>query len=171
MKSVYQTCGLVAGLILVVTSPGSANDLNRQIKLLSVVYLGQQTTNMCAIDRPSFLEETSGPLGPMSVYAQHIKEEVMAGLRPEEITPVLVQAADFARSQARAKLSEFSIVPGMIDKQRLRNWCETVAKPYALKIMTMHDHQHDLFRCDITDGQERSLNWNACPLDTKGNQR
>lgn len=36
----------------------------------------------------------------------------------------------------------------MVDRARLLNWCETTAKPYAQKIMAMHDHQHDFFRCD-----------------------
>jgi hypothetical protein len=135
-------------LIIAIRSPVFAQDHDRQVKLLSVVYLGQQFSNICAIENPTFLDETRGPLGPMSVYAQHIKEEVMSGIPPEQVSIVLVQAANAARAGARAKLAEFASGPATLDKARLLNWCETTAKPYAQKIMAMHDHQHDLFRCD-----------------------
>lgn len=146
---VSRIAGLAATLTIVLGSPVFAQDRDRQVKLLSVVYLGQQFANMCSIDSPNFLDETRGPLGPMTVYAQHIKEEVMSGLPPEQIPSVLVQAADAAKAGARAKLAEFSVGPAMVDKARLLNWCETTAKPYALKIIAMHDRQHDLFRCDM----------------------
>jgi hypothetical protein len=45
--------------------------------------------------------------------------------------------------------------PAKVDRVRLRNWCETTAKPYTLKIMAMHDHQHDLFRCDAPGKSDR----------------
>jgi len=142
------TLSAPAALAIVIGTPVFAQDYDRQVKLLSVVYLGQQFSNMCAIERPTFLDEARGPLGPMSVYAQHIKEEVVSGLPPERIPSVLVQAATAARAGARAKLAEFASGPATLDKARLLNWCETTAKPYALKIIAMHDHQHDLFRCD-----------------------
>jgi hypothetical protein len=157
MKYIYRIGGLVSALVLVVGPPVFAQDYDRQVKLLSVVYLGQHFSTMCAIERPTFLDETRGPLGPMSVYAQHIKEEVMSGLPPEQISSVLVQAANAARSGARAKLAEFAVGPATVDKARLLNWCETTAKPYALKIMAMHDHQHDLFRCDRPGKSDQGL--------------
>ena len=148
----------MAGLAVALTGVGSpvfAQDHNQQVKVLSAVYLWQQYSNMCAIERPAFGDETRGQLGSMSVYAQHIRAEVVSRLPPEKIQSVLVQAATAARAGARAKLTEFVVGPAKVDRVRLRNWCETTAKPYTLKIMAMHDHQHDLFRCDAPGKSDR----------------
>ncbi len=148
-KSRRWTGVLVTVTTLLSTFSSFAKNLDPQIKLLSAVFLEQQFTAICGIKNPSFLAETSGPLGTMAAYSQYIKEEVIIGLTSEEISSVLGQAANSARSGARTKLQEFSAGPGMIDEQRLRIWCETVAKPDAIKIISMFEHKHDLSHCKI----------------------
>ena len=60
----------VVALACALGSPVLAQDHDRQVKLLSVVYLGRQFSNMCAIERPTFLDETRGPLGPRALKTE-----------------------------------------------------------------------------------------------------
>ena len=43
---------------------------------------------------PAFASETSGPMGYMRDYAQHVKAEVTAGLNETETLSLLKSAAD-----------------------------------------------------------------------------
>jgi hypothetical protein len=53
---------------------------------------------------PAFASETSGPMGSMRDYAQHIKAEVTAGLTETETLSLLRSTADRAKGEAQQAL-------------------------------------------------------------------
>jgi hypothetical protein len=153
-KQILRIIALVMSAIILCTSSGFAKSVDQHVNILSVVFLAQQISAICGLKHPEFLEDARGPLGTMSNYSQYFKEEVVIGLSSEEASSVLLQAAGFARSAARAKLLEFAIIPGVVDDLRLHNWCETVAKPKVKNIITMFENKHNLFHCKIIGGTE-----------------
>lgn len=132
----------VAGL----PGPLSATpDPTRLADLLTTPFLAQNITAVCGARDRRFLLETSGPHGTMHAYAQHIKEEVIASLRPSEFETVLRSAAEAARTLARGMLRELADASPSIEADRLDTWCQTFAKSLVRRVIAEHDAAHDRF--------------------------
>lgn len=102
-------------------------------------------TVVCASRDPAFLSATGGPRGSALVYAQHIKDEVIAALEAREAEIVVREAANAARSVALGFVRSMAGGSDATVAERLRNWCTTVANPFTRGVVVEHDTRHDLF--------------------------
>ena len=101
--------------------------------------------SVCIVADPAFASETSGPMGYMRDYAQHIKAEVTAGLNETETLSLLKSAADLAKAEAlqalRSLRTEGPEGPE-IETARITRWCQTVVKPLVRQVIDTHDTDH-----------------------------
>jgi len=101
--------------------------------------------SVCIVADPAFASETSGPMGYMRDYAQHVKAEVTAGLNETETLSLLKSAADLAKAEAlqalRSLRTEGPEGPE-IETARITRWCQTVVKPLVRQVIDTHDTDH-----------------------------
>ena len=134
--------GVIAGLP---GSPAEARNLEQLAGLLTQPFFAQNVAAVCGARDRSFLWETRGPHGTMHAYAQHIKEEVIAGLEPSEYERILRTAANVARTSARAMLQDLADVSPSVEDARIDKWCDTFGKTLVRQVITEHDAAHDAF--------------------------
>ena len=99
--------------------------------MLYASFLAEQGVAVCIVADPAFARETSGPMGYMRDYAQHVKAEVTSGLNESETRSLLKSAAGLAKAEALQELGRllirmttttprsisYSKKPRMIDQQ------------------------------------------------------
>jgi hypothetical protein len=140
-RIVILACG--AGLGVAVPGLALANHVQQLSAVLTPVFLAENFAIVCAARDPTFLDEARGPLGPVAAYSRHMKSEVVAGLSTDELLAVLKAAADDARSLALATLRSLE---GSADQQlALDRWCATAARDQVLRVLRLHDAEHDAF--------------------------
>ena len=147
ITSISRRKALASLLLLVcgVSTTATAADTRTLGNILSPAYLAMNFTVVCAQRDPAFLSATSGPRGSALVYAQHIKDEVIAALEATEAEIVLREAANAARSVALGFVRSMAGGSDATEAERLRNWCESTAKPFVRGVVVEHDTRHDLF--------------------------
>ncbi|MBX9934318.1 MAG: hypothetical protein K2Y56_22845 [Methylobacterium sp.] len=132
-------------LICGASTAAAAADTRTLGNILSPAYLAMNFTVVCARQDPAFLSATGGPRGSALVYAQHIKDEVIATLDATEGEIVVREAANAARSVALGFLRSMAGGSEAIEAERVRNWCTSVANPFIRGVVVEHDTRHDLF--------------------------
>jgi hypothetical protein len=142
-------------LSILMPAAAVAAHLQRLTAVLAPVFLAENYAIVCAARDPGFIDETRGPPGPVAAYSRHMKGEVVAGLSTDELLAVLKGAADDARRQALATLGTLGQSP---DQQRaLDDWCVSSVKDDVLRVIRLHDGDHDAFiRAITTAKSERS---------------
>jgi hypothetical protein len=113
--------------------------------MLYAAFLAEQDVAVCIVADPAFTIETSGPMGYMRDYAQHVKAEVTAGLNETETRSLLKSAADRAKAEAlhalRSLRTEGPEGPE-IETARVSRWCRTVVTPFVRQVIDTHDNHH-----------------------------
>jgi hypothetical protein len=118
----------------------AAADIHGLAGFVRPAYLAMNIAAMCARTDPHFLSDTSGPRGTPLHYAQHVKDEAIAGLPQADAIAVLKLAADDARRAARAMLYERARPGDDIGTARaIKEWCDTEAKRIVLGFLGNHD--------------------------------
>lgn len=130
-------------------TPASAFDLVHFARLLSPVFTAQQVGTVCNSLDGDFLTGTSGPMGTINAYAAHMRTEVLAGLPANAAEVVVRAAAEAARLQAQTQLRQLQDGQGPLGE-----WCRTTAKPFILKVLAFHDHEHRVFDEMISQARE-----------------
>jgi hypothetical protein len=91
----------VVFLSVMLASPAISKDFGILTRILYAAFLAEQGAAVCIAADPAFASETSGPMGNMRDYAQHIKVEVTAGLNETDTLSLLKSAADRAKGEAQ----------------------------------------------------------------------
>jgi hypothetical protein len=135
-------------LSILMPAAAAATYLQQLTAVLAPVFLAENFAIVCAGRDPGFIDETRVPLGSVAAYSRHMKDEVVAGLSTDELLGVLKAAADDARRRALATLRSLD---GSPDQNRvLENWCAAAAKEQVVRVITIHDRQHEAFTQAIT---------------------
>ena len=143
--AILATCGSIP-------AQSHAKDLIRLAELLTPAYTAMNYGAICTARSPWYGQNVRGPLGPMPAYAQHIKEEVIAGLPEEQAQFVMVNAADASKATALAQLRKFG--PRFaVDEQRLGRWCDLEAKRFIMDVIFRHDTDHVIFLRTIIEAK------------------
>jgi hypothetical protein len=146
LKNARKTLGhAVAILMVVLASPAISKDFGILTRMLYVAFLAEQGANVCIAADPAFASETSGPMGYMRDYVQHIKAEVTAGLNETETLSLLKSAADRAKGEAQQALRNLATEATegpVVETARVTRWCQTVVKPLVRQVIDTHDNHH-----------------------------
>lgn len=138
------TRALIVAIGAAATAPATAADIDALVQLLSPANLAQNLAAVCTAQDEFFLDATRGEHGNMHALAQHVKEEVIDGLSPEEADRVLRRAANAARNAALMAIRLLSAPTPQEEKIRLQTWCEETAKPFVRAIVGDHARRHEL---------------------------
>ena len=132
-------------LMVMLASPAISKDFGILTRMLYVAFLAEQGVALCTVADPAFASETSGPMGNMRDYAQHVKAEVTAGLNEGETLSLLKSTADRAKGEAQQALRSLATegTEGpVIETARVTRWCQTVVKPLVRQVIDTHDTDH-----------------------------
>lgn len=131
--------GLLAGC-----PAASARDLSVLVEFVTPTYTGTSLAALCGNVDKTFLTRTSGPRGTIVHYAEHAKDEAIAGLAYDDSVLVLKDAAGKARDTARRKLYELAVPSDdMATSIAVHRWCGGPGEDVVRGIMTDHDRDHD----------------------------
>jgi hypothetical protein len=143
LKHERKTLGpAVMFLLVMVASPAISKDFGILTRMLYAAFLAEEGVALCTVEDPSFASETSGPIGYMRDYAQHIKAEVTAGLNETETLSLLKSAADRAKAEALQALRSLRPEGLEIETARVTRWCHTVVTPFVRQVIDTHDNHH-----------------------------
>lgn len=146
--------GLTAIMLICSGSrPVVAADLPVLGNVLSPAYLALNLTVVCARGDPTFLADTKRLSGDVPSVVQHIKDEVIASLKPAEAEAVVRHAAEAARSIALGLLRSMSSGSDAEEGERVVRWCETTAKPFVRGVVGEHETRHDLFEVVLAEAK------------------
>ena len=145
LKHETKRLGHAVVLLVMLASPAISKDSGILTRMLYAALLAEQGVAVCIVADPAFAGETSGPMGYMRVYAQHVKAEVTAGLNDTATLSLLKSAADRAKAEAlqalRSLRTEGPEGPE-IETARITRWCQTVVKPLVRQVIDTHDTDH-----------------------------
>src|SRR5215212_3727190 len=142
-------------LLLTAADPRLAANLDELVRLLSPAYLAQSVTVVCTAQDPTFAIQTGGQRGPISVYAQDIKDKIIEGLEAEEVNEILRRAAEAAKAAALMAIRAQAAPNPDEERQRLLSWCVTAAKPFVRDFISSHDQNHDAFEEAVARAKAR----------------
>ena len=77
--------------------------------------------------------------------AEHVKNEVIAGLDPDEAVVILRGAANAARMTTLQIIRKFDAHDSNLETARVRAWCETDARHFIRAFLDQYDGDHDKF--------------------------
>jgi hypothetical protein len=148
---------LLGSLLLLLGNLESATaaDVKMLGNVLSPAYLAMNFAVVCAQQDRALLSDTGGPRGSALVYAQHIKDEVIEGLEPRDAEAVVREAANAARSVALGFVRSMAGGSPSTEAERVRTWCDSIAKPFISGVIAGHENRHDLFE-QVLDAAKRS---------------
>jgi hypothetical protein len=86
-------------LLVMLACPAISRDFGILTRMLYAAFLAEQGAAVCIVADPAFASETSGPMGYMRDYAQHVKAEVTAGLNETKTLSLLKSAAGLAKAE------------------------------------------------------------------------
>jgi hypothetical protein len=132
----------VVFLLFMLASPAISKDFGILTRMLYAAFLAEQGVAVCIVADPSFASETSGPMGYMRDYAQHVKAEVTAGLNETETRSLLKSAAGLAKAEALQALRSLRPKGPEIETARVTRWCHTGVTPFVRQVIDMHDNHH-----------------------------
>jgi hypothetical protein len=98
----------VVFLLVMLGSPAISKDFGILARMLYAAFLAEQGVAVCTVTDPAFASETSGRMGTMRNYAQHVKAEVTAGLNETETFSLLKSAANRAKAEAQQALRKLA---------------------------------------------------------------
>lgn len=150
MRSGRKTSLLVTGIVAVsplMAAPAPGKDLNVLSRLLVPAYTAMNFAAVCASVPGWSATQPSGPRGFAGNYAEHVKDEIIAGLSHDEAVAVLRGAADAAREEARRQLRLFARADDY-HSQVLR-WCSGAAREAIRAFIRDHDRDHDAFVTEV----------------------
>ena len=134
---------IVAALIGLFGLRASAADLQELAEFVRPAYTAMSFAAICVRDNANFLTANGGPRGTALHYAEHVKDEAIAGLSQAEAESVLKAAADAARATARAKLRELARPGDNVGTvQAVVKWCDEEARSFILEFIRHHDSSH-----------------------------
>ena len=146
LKHERKTLGrAVVFLLVMLASPAISKDFGILTRMLYAAFLAEQGVALCTVADPAFASETSGPMGNMRDYAQHVKAEVTAGLNEGETLSLLKSTADRAKGEAQQALRSLATegTEGpVIETARVTRWCQTVVRPLVRQVIDTHDNHH-----------------------------
>jgi|SRR5215207_5197465 len=146
---------LSAFLLLIIAGPSLSANLDELVQLLSPAYLAENVAVVCTVNDPTFAAQTRGYRGSMSVYAQNMKQEVIAGLDEDAANTILRRAADAAKAAALMAIRAHAAPTQDEERQKLVTWCETSAKPFVQNIIMGQDQRYDAFKEAVARAKSR----------------
>jgi hypothetical protein len=133
---------VAAGLALGAAPAAQAADIPALAEFVRPAYTAMNFAMLCARENPFFLMDASGPRGTAVQYAEHVKDETIDSLSPDEAVAVLKAAADAARSESKRELYRLAQPTDDATIRAIREWCDSKAKKFILDFMHRHDSEH-----------------------------
>jgi len=126
-----------------------ASDIDALTKKLAAASIADQVVFMCTLEFPAFVTETAGPRGTTRNYLDHIREELLSSIPPEEARRIVIGAANITRETGRSQARQFS--PNYPDAPAagLRKWCDTEGRAIVKDFMANHDKNHEKFLSEV----------------------
>ncbi|MBX9828059.1 MAG: hypothetical protein K2Y27_24085 [Xanthobacteraceae bacterium] len=131
---------------LAVLPPANAKDLLSLSRLLTPAYTAMNYAAVCASHPPWAVSQPTGSRGTAVNYAEHVKDEIIAGLSYDEALKVLRLAADDARADTRERLrASVAVDQADVKAVGLKSWCEGYATGFIAALIETHDNNHEAF--------------------------
>ena len=127
------TASVTAIGIFLPVSSAKAKDLGVLTRVLQAAFLADQGSAVCASSRLDFSAEDNAAFRSAKSYAQFIKGKVSDGLSTEDVTKVLTDAANAAKSEAQ---QAFAALRGDPDVAR---WCTQTVAPFARQVVGTYE--------------------------------
>lgn len=145
---------LVTIVAVTAAQPAKAKDMERLGTLLMPTYIAMSVAGVCSGETGWTFEQPHGPRGHAVHYAQHAKEETIAGLSDEQARAVLRAAAGKARDEVRRQLRTY-VYPGdrAGEASRFREWCFRSVRDFIGTVISEHDRDHASFERAIADAK------------------
>lgn len=138
----YQKMILTAWVAVVSMTAAQAKDIRGLAEFVRPAYTAMNFAMLCARENPFFLMDASGPRGTAVQYAEHVKDETIDSLSPDEAVAVLKAAADAARSESKRELYRLAQPTDDATIRAIREWCDSKAKNFILDFIRQHESEH-----------------------------
>lgn len=133
---------IIAALTLawVMQAPNAtAKDLDDLSRVVTPAYIAMNIVAACLSDDAGYAVATSGPRGTAFHYAEHVKDEAIAGLTYDEAVAVLTTAATAARTAVRLALADATAQ----EAGSIGPWCSGRGVIFVRAFMESHDIAHE----------------------------
>lgn len=132
----------VASTLMAATNcEASATDINKAIDQLAPAFLAQSLTNVCAVRRPQFTWEVSGPEGDPNFYVAYVKREATLALSPLDAQIAIKNAALAARNTALQEIRSRKNANSERELAKIYEWCETTVKPFVKNFIQKYENK------------------------------
>lgn len=138
----FRKAGLAFAVLACASSYSAAKDLEALARFVTPAYTAMNLAAVCASRDSQFLGQTSGPRGTAFHYAEHVKNEAIESLSPEEAAIALKAAADAARAIALRTFQRLNASDPALEAQQIRSWCEAEGREMVRKFIREHDENH-----------------------------
>ena len=135
---------LIALTLTMLPLPARAADIAFLSEFLTTAYEAMNYTTVCMAKDTEFVARTSGPRGNAIKYAEHVKDETIASLWPEDVQLVLRSSALAAKIISLRTLRRLDGPGPQQGDARIREWCTTTARTFVKDFVTHHDNNHAL---------------------------
>ena len=134
-------------------SPVSGKDLNILTRILYAAFAAEQMAAICISANIPLSDDDKNVFTSAKVYADGIKQLVIARLADSDVSFVLTSAADRARADTKVEIEVLAKYPSeRIPAETLR-WCENRVMPFANQIVGAYVRNPDEIRQLITKGK------------------
>ena len=113
--------------------------------VLSTAFLAKNLTLVCSQQDRWFAQDTRTDALDGVGFADHVEGEVLERLSQADSGLVVIRAANASRAVSLGLIEVMGNAPPDEQSQRLRDWCETTAKPLVRGILAQHGIRHDLY--------------------------
>lgn len=142
-----------AAVILSATDHASAKDLGRLVRYLAPGYIAQDLNALCSAKIPSFSIGNLSGFGSVSLYAHHLKSEILTGLTQREALDVMVASAASALVSIRKEVPDLTgNIEGALAS--LNQWCNGSAKLFIVKAVRRHVTEHAAFEAAMMSSKK-----------------
>lgn len=142
-------------IVILCAGQARATDNGTLAFILTRAFLAQNFVMYCSQFNPYILGKAQSQQGNISSLVNHIRAEVISGLRETEAESVILRSADAARTGSLLAIRQFYEVPPKLQRQRISEWCERSIQVDVTKYIEDHDQDHDLFLKEIFEAKER----------------
>ena len=140
----FLVAGAVAFTLLVRPLGANAADLSFLSELLFSAYEVMNYSIVCMQKDPEFLAQTSGMRGSPLAYAEHVKDETIATLPPEDVTLVLRTAALSAKIVSVRTFRRLDSTDRQKGDAQILEWCTTRGRSFVREFIGHHDTNHQV---------------------------
>ena len=131
-------------------SPVFGKDLNVLTRILYAAFAAEQMSAICTSAHIPLSDSDMTRFTSAKVYADGIKQIVIAGLADTDVNFILRSAADQAKAVTRAEIEALSTYPSQQLSAKTLQWCKNKVIPFADQVVGAYVRNPDEIRQLIT---------------------